>query len=284
MKTPPTLRCPCAHCFVETAVEYATPPAGETPFDLRGNRYYRAYDRCGACSHWFGRTELDLSALYDHAYVDSTYGGRDGMRRRFDFVMSLPPERSDNRQRVARVRQFAIGRGVSESARPTLLDIGAGLGVFPAVMAAAGWDVTATEPDPRTVEHLEQVAGVRAIAVDLLTWSGPVGAAGYDAVTFNKVLEHVEDPVMLLAAAARLMAPGGFVYVEVPDVAAADAGPGREEFFLEHLHVFSPASVVMLGERSGLRVVECERLRESSGKFTLRAFFVASTVADVGEQ
>ena len=95
-----------------------------------------------------------------------------------------------------------------------------------------------------------------------------------DAITFNKVLEHVEDPVAMLAAARPLLAAGGFVYVEVPDAEGAAAhGPGREEFFIEHHHVFSAASTAMMAARAGLATLAVERLREPSGKFTLRAFF-----------
>jgi hypothetical protein len=65
------------------------------------------------------------------------------------------------------------------------------------------------------------------------------------------------------------------VYVELPDgEAAALAGAGREEFFVEHLHVFSFASIVMLANRAGFDPICIERLREPSTKFTLRAFLV----------
>ena len=61
--------------------------------------------------------------------------------------------------------------------------------------------------------------------------------------------------------------------VEVPDgEAAADEGSGREEFFLEHLHVFSPASVALLAHHAGLRILTIHRLRDPSTKFTLFAF------------
>jgi len=40
----------------------------------------------------------------------------------------------DNCQRVARVRVFARWRGIDERQQPRLLDVSAGLGVFPAVI------------------------------------------------------------------------------------------------------------------------------------------------------
>ena len=81
---------------------------------------------------------------------------------------------------------------------------------------------------------------------------------------------------MLAQAARSHVSAGGFVYVEVPDGAAAAAeGFGREEFFIEHLHVFSPASLAQLAARAGLSPVRIDRIREPSTKYTLAAFLEA---------
>jgi 2-polyprenyl-3-methyl-5-hydroxy-6-metoxy-1,4-benzoquinol methylase len=97
----------------------------------------------------------------------------------------------------------------------------------------------------------------------------------FDVIAFNKVLEHVPDPAVMLRKALAHGHPEGFVYVEVPDgeVAAAE-GPGREEFFIDHWHVFSAASVALLAQRAGYSLRALERLREPSGKYTLRTFLV----------
>ena len=271
MSIAPTLRCPCQGRQTKVAAAYDAPPDGETRFDFGSQPYRRAYRSCTLCGHWFGQHELDLTLMYESAYVDATYGGTDGMRRRFETLLALPFERSDNRGRVARILAFAPKRAAAPATRPRLLDVGAGLGVFPAAMTEAGWEVVALEKDHRVVEHLRAVAGVEALAEDLLQLD-PMTLAPFDAVTFNKVLEHVEDPLPLLQSAGRLTSPDGFVYVEVPDVAASTAGAAREEFFVEHHHVFTPASLAMLTERAGLSVAAVERLREPSGKFTLRMF------------
>ncbi len=271
-----TLQCPCRGAFLQPAFGYDAPPQLETRFDLRDQAYSRGYDRCTICDHWFGRHDLDLARLYSADYVNATYGNADGLRQRFEKIMALPSEHSDNRQRVARLRAFAHAHGIDETERPTLLDVGAGLGVFPAVMREGGWVVSALEMDRRMVEHLITAVGIEARAEDLL--AQPVDKPRYDAITFNKVLEHVEDPLPMVVHAARLLSARGFIYIELPDVAAASEGPGREEFFIEHHHVFSPASIAMLFERAGLTPLTIERLREPSGKFTLRGFGKPVTV------
>lgn len=265
----PSIQCPCRGEFEEPAFSYDAPPDGETRFDF-GSEYRRAYNRCGVCGHWFSRHGMDLSAIYSGAYVDATYGNR--MRATYDRIMALPPGRSDNAGRVARVNAFARQFLPSSSSPPSVLDIGSGLAVFPARMREAGWSCTALDPDPNAAAHARDVAGVEAVVGDFLAMDIS-GLGPFDAVTLNKVLEHVEDPAVMLRRAAALAHPHGFIYVEVPDgEMASREGPGREEFFIEHLHVFSMASITMLALRSGLSVIVVERLQEPSTKYTLRMF------------
>jgi SAM-dependent methyltransferase len=138
-------------------------------------------------------------------------------------------------------------------------------------MKQVGWQGTALDPDERAARHAREVVGVEGLCGSLPSASG---LGRYDAITFNKVLEHVEDPIALLAHARPFLKDHGFVYIELPDgeAAAREEGFGREEFFVEHFHVFSTASIARLAERAGFQMTELERLREPSGKYTLRAF------------
>jgi SAM-dependent methyltransferase len=255
--------CPiCAAEALEQVFTYDAPPEGETRFDLRGQHYRREILRCPVCGHLVSRHDLDLTGLYEGAYMDATYAG-DRLRATYDRIMSLPPEASDNMARVARIVAELPGQR-------TLLDVGSGLGVFPARMKEAGWNVTALDPDPRAAEHLREEVGVESIQADFML----CGEAGrFALVSFNKVLEHVPDPVAMLARAKGFLEPGGTVYVELPDgECAVGEGPGREELFIEHHHAFSMASLCLLATRAGFTVRRCERLREPSDKLTLAAF------------
>lgn len=267
-----TLGCPCGEQHLVPAFAYTERPEGEVAFPLAG-AYRREYRRCTLCDHWFSHHAMDISALYDGTYVDATYGA--GMRRTYERIMALPPERSDNFARAVAVRAFAEHRFATSRPVPRLLDVGAGLGVFPARMKEVGWQCTALDPDPRAAAHAREVVGVAAVTGDFRAVAGRLGA--FDVVSFNKVLEHVEDPVAMLAASRPLVADGGFVYVELPDAAAAIDGKQREEFFIEHHHVFSAASVALLATRAGFRLLALEALREPSGKYTLRAFLETSS-------
>jgi len=270
MTARPTLRCDCSRTHDKPAFRYDAPPAGETVFDFGAAPYRRSYLRCSVCAHWYSETEMDLSRLYSGPYVDSTYGAR--MRQTYERIMALPPEKSDNTGRVARVLAFAQ-HALKEPA-PSLLDVGSGLCVFAARMKQAGWRCTALDPDARAAAHAREVASVEAVVGDFLALADD-RLGRFDVVSFNKVLEHVLDPVAFLEKAVRHLAPSGFIYVEVPDgEAAAAEGPDREEFFIEHHHVFSPESVRMMAHHAALEPVTVERVREPSTKYTLRAFLV----------
>jgi SAM-dependent methyltransferase len=265
--------CPCDGVAMEEAWTYSEPPEGETVFPaLAGVPYSRHVRRCRICDHYVSEHAMDLGDLYGGGYVDATYGGA-GQRAVFERIIALPPERSDNHGRVRRVVDYAdafLTVARTENRRPTALDVGSGLCVFLHRLAAEGFDCLALDPDPRAAEHAREVAGVAAVAGDFMQ-AEDLGR--FDVVTLNKVLEHVADPVAMLARTVRFLNPGGFVYVEVPDgPEAALEGAGREEFFIEHLHIFSPASLSMLVDRAGLTLERLDRMREPSTKYTLVAF------------
>jgi 2-polyprenyl-3-methyl-5-hydroxy-6-metoxy-1,4-benzoquinol methylase len=268
--------CPiCGADRMETAHVYTAAPAGETSFpSLRGQDYRRRILSCRVCGHFVSACDMDISRLYDEEYVNATYKDAAGVRDTFVRITSLAPEKSDNAGRVERICKF-FGEQAPGDASRDLLDIGSGLAVFPWAMKRRGWSCTALDPDPRAAAHAKEVAGVESICADFL--KEPV-AGRFSLVTLNKVLEHVPDPAEMLARAGELLGPGGVLYIEVPDgeAAAADAGFGREEFFLEHLHIFSAASTAILVHRASLRLLRMERLREPSGKFTLCAFLKSS--------
>jgi SAM-dependent methyltransferase len=262
-------RCPWDGNVLEEAFRYAAPPAGETRFAPEGTPYERVVLRCPACGHFVSHHDMDLGALYAGDYVGATYGDR--MRATFEKIVALPPERSDNAGRVTRVDAYARERGLKPD---RALDIGSGLCVFLHRLAQHGWQGTAVDPDARAVAHAREVVGVNAICGDFLALDD---LGQFELVTLNKVLEHVDDPTAMLSRAGGLLSDGGLVYVEVPDGEAAAAdGSGREEFFIEHLHVFSPASLAMLAARAGLSPLRIDRIREPSTKYTLVAFLEAA--------
>ncbi len=88
-------------------------------------------------------------------------------------------------------------------------------------------------------------------------------------VAANNVLAHVDDPIGLLRGAARLLAQGGRVVVEVPDLGELVDGLAYDTIYHEHLCYFSEATLARCCEEAGLAVEAMERLEVHGG--SLRA-------------
>jgi len=265
-------RCICGDGKLTAVRHFLAPPSGETKFTAPPNWHYeRTLFRCDACGHFTSAHNLLCDDFYSGAYMDATYGD-DGVARRFARVISLPPGESDNQGRVRRVIEFAeshVRVSVGDAGR-SVLDVGSGLCVFPYEMKQRGWNCTAIDPDARAVAHARNRVGVEAIHSNYEAATLP---RRFDVVTFNKVLEHVRDPIGFLKRSHWQVQRGGFVYLEVPDGEAAIAdGPERQEFYAEHFHAFSSHSLQHLVERAGFHFTKSGRLCEPSGKFTLWAF------------
>jgi SAM-dependent methyltransferase len=257
---------------------YNAPPHGEIGFRREaGQAYYREVWQFRISGHFVSCHAMNVATGYTGDYVNATYDGAAGMLRTYNRIINLPPGQSDNAHRMERLRTIAAGH-FNRTSNIRLLDVGSGLGVFPHAVKEVGWQCTALDPDPRSIRHIREIVGVDAICGEFQTAEG---LGRFDVVTFNKVLEHVTDPIRMLRHAHQALNGGGLVYLELPDgEMAARSGPEREEFFIEHLHVFSLASTVILANRAGFAPILVERLQEPSTKYTLRAYCIPLETTD----
>jgi 2-polyprenyl-6-hydroxyphenyl methylase / 3-demethylubiquinone-9 3-methyltransferase len=104
-----------------------------------------------------------------------------------------------------------------ELAGARVLDVGCGGGLLSEALARQGADVTALDLAPELVKvarlhGLESGVKVdyRVQAVEELAAEQP---GSFDAVTCMEMLEHVPDPVAIVAACARLLKPGGRLFL-----------------------------------------------------------------------
>ena len=80
----------------------------------------------------------------------------------------------------------------------------------------------------------------------------------FDLVTIIHVLEHVLDPVVVLAQAVERLSDNGFIYVEVPDL-LSDRWSGKDFFHIAHVSYFHEISLRTLFLRCGLEVISVVR-------------------------
>ncbi|MCK4302991.1 MAG: class I SAM-dependent methyltransferase, partial [Candidatus Eisenbacteria sp.] len=258
-------------------------PAGETDFRIPPADYVRDILRCRACGVYMNRHDMLPEGMYDSDYYDITYG--DGLRAKFERIMSLPSGESTNKQRVQRIIDF-LARRESRPADTSVLDVGSGLCVFPAQLKRRGFYCELLDPGKASVALAMELAGVdRAYTCEFDRFTP---SRRYHLVTLNKVIEHVRDPVAMLRRALSCLKEGGLIYMELPDGdrALAAGGPiDREEFYIDHHFVFTPRSVRCLVRQAGLEIIETQQLYETTDKFTIYAFLSAASGSSiVGER
>jgi len=244
---------------------YKKKPKQETDFNINKEKYYREFWECQSCNHMFSVMSFDYRKFYEGKYSIATYGNK--MKVIFDKIINLPKKESDNEKRFSFIKKhtdFFFGK----EHKPHLLDIGSGIGIFPWRAKKNGWNVTALDPDINHIHHIKANIKIKTLNLDFMNLSTK---AKYEIITLNKVLEHIPEPIKMLNKAKNFLKNNGFVYIEVPSVKASIKGPQREEFFIEHLHVFSKKSLLNLIKKSKLFCKKIIFLIEPSGKYTIRA-------------
>lgn len=133
----------------------------------------------------------------------------------------LPPENVFGHTKKVRQFRVSIERLRRESRKGPLriLDIGCGSGyAVTRFLGKAGDDVLGIDMHPPNIAYAENKfgrQGLRFACMDAhsLSSDGQV----YDVVVMADVLEHLDDPASILAAAAELLAADGRLLVTVPN-------------------------------------------------------------------
>ena len=248
--------------------QFNRPPKGETNFGFLP--YSRSLWQCTGCQHITNQHNFNIdTTFYKKTYQRTTY--KEKARSRFTELMSLPREQSDNRQRVNFIDNF--WNDTQKNKEKSCLDVGSGLGVFPAVLKELNWDCVAIEPDPEACEIIREKIGIEVLSGELVECQ-KIGE--FNLICFNKVLEHTQNPKEMLLQSTSHLKSGGLLYIELPDgeTALKESGPDREEFFVEHFDAYSRKSLELLMNSVRFKILTIDQVYEPSGKFTLRAFAI----------
>jgi len=246
--------------------------------------------RCGVAEQGYSRQWLDCTgcgaatnALPDasivkletlrSAYYEVDFAGSN-IKGKYDLVMALPHHQSDNAGRAQRIHNFLHAWLKPYPAQPSVLDIGAGTGVFLSRfldLSGTAWRAVGIEPDPHAAAHLRSLDKFEVVE-DL--YRGQSEMKGFNLVTLNKVLEHVSDPVRLLKQVVQAVSDSaGILYVELPDKLTINRRPSGDNILgALHCHLYDPSSLNYLFMACNIVPLRIERLVEPSGKITVYGF------------
>jgi 2-polyprenyl-6-hydroxyphenyl methylase/3-demethylubiquinone-9 3-methyltransferase len=98
-----------------------------------------------------------------------------------------------------------------------VLDVGCGAGLLAEALAAAGAQVSAIDASPEALAAARLHRHESGLTVDYQEATAEEWAeghpGGYDVVTCMELIEHVPDPASLVDACARLLRPGGDLFL-----------------------------------------------------------------------
>lgn len=129
-------------------------------------------------------------------------------------------------------------------------DLGCGEGSLLGALHATRSDLYMEGVEPEQVyrEYVERTLGL-PVRPDV---RGLLGSPRFSLVTTIHVLEHLWDPVGFLREAAQILKPGGFLFVDVPDVTGY---MGLQDLHLAHCSHFSNHTLGFALELAGLTVM-----------------------------
>ncbi|MBI3767340.1 MAG: class I SAM-dependent methyltransferase [Deltaproteobacteria bacterium] len=259
-------RVPCALC-------------GESDYRLLHDMGWRRVLRCARC----GLIRADpLPSIEEKVAVETLgYTDETAYPEVRDFFKNCHRDFVDDpvirgmRQTLADLEQALERPG-------TLLDVGAGTGIFMHLARERGWTTTGVDICPLTADKAAREFDVR-ITVGSFE-QHDFDSQRFDAVTMLDVLEHVYDPLAALRRVHALLRPGGAVFIAVPnqrslltavvDAYARAGGPWADKLLLRlyvapHLHYFTPVTIRRLVDTAGFRLHTLQQGKVYLGRYRL---------------
>jgi methionine biosynthesis protein MetW len=166
----------------------------------------------------------------------------------------------------AGMRQETALRLVERGER--LLDVGCGRGAVAAALSTRFDEVHGVDGDEESLAVADR-RGIRTALVDLDAQPLPYSDGTFDAALCLEVVEHVRDPRLLALELARVLRPGGRLYLSTPNIRFAGylrtlvlggrfplTSGDAAGFQGGHVHFFTFADVEALLTAAGFVAVE----------------------------
>jgi SAM-dependent methyltransferase len=245
MKPPDVIEaCPACRGESRHLLDWEFSGLGDSVFN-----YVARYHACGTCGlvHISNVGDERLARFYaeECGYFDSAH-----------FDVTSPA----NIEKYAAYKAFLVAQGRGQS---DVTDIGCGRGGFLVWLKRSGWDGECCGVDVDAKSSPADAAGATLVrfqrggAFDL-----PFGSGTRSLLTYFHVLEHIRDVDRLLAEVYRVLEPGGYVLIEVPDAENYHRHPIGSAFWVsirEHVHHFSACALAHALQRCGMVVVKTQR-------------------------
>lgn len=238
----------CKNVIFKVVFSYSGPDKYERYVGI--DNVDRVWAYCTKCGFYQSSRNYDLAEL-EKIYSSTKTGYRDvefrgeSVKQAHKRVQGLPAAERENLKRVKWLT------GIVK--RCDMLDIGSGLGVFPAEMEYNFFNADCVEENKDSIEFIISELGLPCF--------DKIPNKKYGLVTVVHVLEHIEKPDDFLRGVRSRLKPGGNLFVEVPDVKEFKyLPPDHDEFNSCHVCFYDLPNLCRVLERNGFEVTDLKRM------------------------
>ncbi|MFH1088342.1 MAG: class I SAM-dependent methyltransferase [Patescibacteria group bacterium] len=256
----------CSTNGYNVLISYNKPDQYERACGLGAEGYSRRWvecRRCGFIYSLYSRNKNIFDKLYETVYKDSnSYWRRESGDELFQKIINLSDSESETKFRVKWIKDN-ISRlqndqiiNVITSPR-SFLDIGGGSGIFAHEFKDDLWSPYVVDPDARGV-FMEKY-GIKFIKS---YYQPNLFSVKFDLVSLIYVLEHLENPKVMMHDLHDDMEQGALLYIEVPDSICFQCKDQQDDIFNScHLWMFNPYTLSELLHKTGFELVALQRMK-----------------------
>jgi len=256
----------CSTNSYNVLISYNKPDQYEIACGLGAEGYSRRWVECSQCGFiysLYSRNKNIFGKLYETIYKDSnSYWRKESGDELFQKIINLPDSESETKYRVKwikdNIRQLQKSQIIDTVTSPhNLLDIGGGSGVFAYEFKDDLWSPYVVDPDARGV-FMEKY-GIKFIKS---CYQPNLFSVKFDLVSLIYVLEHLENPKVMMHDLHDDMEQGALLYIEVPDSICFQYKDQQDDIFNScHLWMFNPYTLSELLHKTGFELVALQRVK-----------------------
>jgi 2-polyprenyl-3-methyl-5-hydroxy-6-metoxy-1,4-benzoquinol methylase len=220
--------------------------------------------QCEGCGIIFvnPQPELNGQGFYDEGY----YSGNSAHKENLDNENVLEPKRMKVRFESC---QAVVEMIMQHHSKPgKWLDIGCGPGFLLSQAETRGWKCTGIDPSPFATAYSRDkfnLIGVQTSSIEDANFTNEM----FDVISMQHVIEHFFNPLDTMRRIIAWLKPGGFLYLETPDIGSPIAryeGANWEHIKLpEHVVYFSESTLRYLLEQLSCEIVLIHHPVEGTG-------------------
>lgn len=234
-------------------VEVPCPACESVFFNFFGEKKAFIYVECGNCGTVYTNPRPSQKLLHEFYAISQNYA--------YWNKYIFPASENSRRLKIFRPRAERIAKYCRELKIncDTLLEVGAGFGIFCEEIAQSGLfkRVISLEPTP----DLAETCRLKGFDVINSPIEDVVENEFVDVLAAFEVIEHLFAPRQFIEQCFRILRPGGLLFLTCPNVKGFDVATLKmlsHTFDHEHVNYFHPGSLAKLLRNCGFDIIDIQ--------------------------